>query len=48
MNINIIEYIKNDNYRGLILGDLTEVFQLLEDNTMTLQSMAGSQYLEYY
>lgn len=48
MNINIIEYIKNDKYRGMILGDLTEVFQLLEDNAMTLQSMAGSQYLEYY
>lgn len=43
MNINIIEYVKNNKYRGLILGDLAEVFQLLEDNGMTLQSMAGSQ-----
>lgn len=43
MIITIIEYIKNNKYRGLILGDLTEVFQLLEDNGMTLQSMAGSQ-----
>lgn len=44
MHLNIIEYIKNDKYRGIILGDLTEVFQLLEDNGMALQSMAGSQY----
>lgn len=46
MNINVISYIKNDEYRGLILGDLTEIFQLLEDNVMTLQGMAGSQYGE--
>jgi len=48
MNLTIIEYIKNDTFRGIILGDLSEVFQLLEDNIMTLQSMAGSQYLKYY
>lgn len=45
MQINIIEYIKNDKIRGLILGDLTEIFQLLEENGMTLQSLAGSPYL---
>jgi len=43
MNLTIIEYIKNDIFRGIIVGDLSEVFQLLEDNVMTLQSMAGSQ-----
>lgn len=31
----------------MILGDLAEIFQLLDDNGMTLQSMAGSQYLKY-
>lgn len=45
MQLNIIEYIKNDKHRGLILGDLTDIFQLLEDNGMTLQSLAGSPYL---
>lgn len=48
MNLTIIEYIKNDTFRGIILGDLSEVFPLLEDNIMTLQSMAGSQYIKYY
>lgn len=48
MKINIIEYVKNDKPRGIILGDLSEIFQLLEDNGMTLQSMAGSQYLKLY
>lgn len=43
MKINIIDYIKNDKYRGMILGDMAEALQLLEDNVMTLQSMAGSQ-----
>eukprot|EP00102_Acyrthosiphon_pisum_P015188 XP_008185630.2 PREDICTED: dynein heavy chain 10, axonemal [Acyrthosiphon pisum] len=44
-DLTIIEYIKNDTFRGIILGDLSEVFQLLEDNIMTLQSMAGSQFI---
>lgn len=43
MNLTILEYIKNDTFRGIILGDLAEIFQLLEDTIMTLQSMAGSQ-----
>lgn len=45
MLINIIEYVKNDQIRGLIMGDMTETFQLLEDDGMTLQSLAGSPYL---
>jgi len=48
MNLTIIEYIKNDTFRGIILGDLSEVFPLLEDNIMILQSMAGSQYIKIY
>lgn len=46
-SINVIAYLKNDENRGIILGDLTEIFQLLEDNVMTLQGMAGSQYVKY-
>lgn len=47
MNLSIIKYVKNEKFRGLILSDLTEVFQLLEDNGMNLQSMAGSQLYKY-
>lgn len=45
MNLIIVEYLKNERFRGIILGDLTDIFQLLEDNEMNLQSMAGSQYI---
>ncbi|XP_050426983.1 dynein axonemal heavy chain 10-like [Adelges cooleyi] len=45
MLIEVTKHIKDDKYRGLILGDLSELNQTLEDNRMTLQSMAGSQFV---
>ncbi|XP_050527907.1 dynein axonemal heavy chain 10 [Daktulosphaira vitifoliae] len=45
MLIDVTKHIKDDKYRGLILGDLSDLNQTLEDNRLTLQSMAGSQFI---
>nr|CAD7428945.1 unnamed protein product [Timema monikensis] len=44
MLFSIHKHIKGTDDRGYILGAVDEIMQALEDNSMNLQSMAGSQY----
>ncbi|CAH8518373.1 unnamed protein product [Schistosoma turkestanicum] len=45
INFNVINYVKAGQSRGYILGPLEDVIQVLEDNTMNLQSMASSKFI---
>jgi dynein heavy chain len=41
----VIKYVKGNQDRGYVLGACDEVLQTLDDNTMTLQGMAGSRFI---
>lgn len=45
MKFNVIKYVKGNQDRGYILGACDEIVQTLDDNTMALQSMAGSRFI---
>ncbi|KAF7265371.1 hypothetical protein GWI33_021219 [Rhynchophorus ferrugineus] len=41
----VIKHMKGNEDRGFIIGPTDEIMQILEDNSMNLQSMAGSQFV---
>ncbi|XP_017781324.1 PREDICTED: dynein heavy chain 10, axonemal [Nicrophorus vespilloides] len=41
----VIKHLKGTDDRGFILGPVDEIMQILDDNSMNLQSMAGSQFV---
>ncbi|XP_045466201.1 dynein axonemal heavy chain 10 [Harmonia axyridis] len=41
----IVKHSKGSEDRGYLLGPVDEIMQVLEDNSMNLQSMAGSQFV---
>lgn len=43
MAFKVIKHIKGNEERGWILGPTDEIAQVIEDNSMNLQSMAASQ-----
>lgn len=43
MSFIILSHFKGAEDRGFVLGPIDELFQVLEDNSMNLQSMAASQ-----
>lgn len=43
MEFSVHKHIKGSEERGYILGTTEEIMQVLEDNSMSLQSMAASQ-----
>ncbi|XP_028981786.1 dynein heavy chain 10, axonemal [Diachasma alloeum] len=45
MEFAVIKHFKGSEDRGFILGPVDELNQVLEDNTMNLQSMAASQFI---
>lgn len=45
LNFIVIKHMKGTEDRGFILGPTDEIMQVLDDNSMTLQSMAGSQFV---
>ncbi|KAK9891062.1 hypothetical protein WA026_013388 [Henosepilachna vigintioctopunctata] len=45
MTFIIVKHIKGTEDRGYLLGPVDEIMQVLEDNSMNLQSMAGSQFV---
>ncbi|XP_011310250.1 dynein heavy chain 10, axonemal [Fopius arisanus] len=45
MEFTVIKHFKGSEDRGFILGPVDELNQVLEDNTMNLQSMAASQFV---
>ncbi|ETN61879.1 dynein heavy chain 10, axonemal [Anopheles darlingi] len=45
MSFNMIRYEKGGRMRGYILGATDEIMQVLEENSMNLQSMAASQFI---
>uniref|UniRef100_A0A182IR22 AAA+ ATPase domain-containing protein n=1 Tax=Anopheles atroparvus TaxID=41427 RepID=A0A182IR22_ANOAO len=45
MSFNMIRYEKGGRMRGHILGPTDEIMQVLEENSMNLQSMAASQFI---
>uniref|UniRef100_A0A182VBA4 Dynein heavy chain linker domain-containing protein n=2 Tax=gambiae species complex TaxID=44542 RepID=A0A182VBA4_ANOME len=45
MCFNMIRYEKGGRVRGHILGATDEIMQVLEENSMNLQSMAASQFI---
>lgn len=44
-NFTVHKHMKGNEDRGYILGATDEIMQILEDNSMNLQSMAGSQFV---
>ncbi|CAH8588474.1 Dynein heavy chain 10, axonemal [Schistosoma haematobium] len=45
LNFNVISYVKAGQNRGYVLGALDDIIQILEDNSMNLQSMASSKFI---
>lgn len=45
MEFTVHKHTKGTEDRGFILGSTEEIMQVLEDNAMNLQSMAGSQFV---
>ncbi|XP_072908128.1 dynein axonemal heavy chain 10 [Hemitrygon akajei] len=45
MKFTVQKYYKGTQDRGYILGSVDEILQILDDNAMNLQSMAGSRYV---
>lgn len=45
MSFNLLKHMKGNEDRGFVLGATDEIMQVLEDNSMNLQSMAGSQFV---
>nr|CAH8856482.1 unnamed protein product [Trichobilharzia regenti] len=45
LNFNVISYVKAGQNRGYVLGALDDIVQILEDNSMNLQSMASSKFI---
>lgn len=45
LNFNVINYVKAGQNRGYVLGALDDIIQILEDNSMNLQSMASSKFI---
>ncbi|KAI4469012.1 dynein heavy chain [Holotrichia oblita] len=45
LNFTVHKHMKGTEERGFILGVVDEILLILEDNSMNLQSMAGSQYV---
>ncbi|KAH8871924.1 Dynein heavy chain 10, axonemal [Schistosoma japonicum] len=45
LNFSVINYTKAGQNRGYVLGSLDDIVQILEDNSMNLQSMASSKFI---
>jgi dynein heavy chain len=45
MNFILHKHMKGNEDRGFVVGSTEEIMQVLEDNSMNLQSMAGSQFV---
>nr|XP_054773560.1 dynein axonemal heavy chain 10-like [Lytechinus pictus] len=45
MKFNVIKYMKGTQERGHIVGAVDEVMQILDDNSMNLQSMSASRFI---
>ncbi|XP_058060896.1 dynein axonemal heavy chain 10 [Anopheles bellator] len=45
MSFNMVRYEKGGRMRGFVLGATDEITQVLEENSMNLQSMAASQFI---
>ncbi|CAG9821168.1 unnamed protein product [Phaedon cochleariae] len=45
ITFNVHKHLKGNEDRGYIIGATDEIVQILEDNSMNLQSMAGSQFV---
>ncbi|CAH8854159.1 unnamed protein product [Trichobilharzia szidati] len=45
LNFNVVSYVKAGQNRGYVLGALDDIVQILEDNSMNLQSMASSKFV---
>ncbi|XP_067862341.1 dynein axonemal heavy chain 10 [Heptranchias perlo] len=45
MKFTVQKYYKGTQERGYILGSVDEILQILDDNAMNLQSMAGSRFV---
>ncbi|XP_067910594.1 dynein axonemal heavy chain 10 isoform X6 [Heterodontus francisci] len=45
MKFTVQKYYKGSQDRGYILGSVDDILQILDDNAMNLQSMAGSRYV---
>ncbi|XP_076804944.1 dynein axonemal heavy chain 10-like [Clavelina lepadiformis] len=45
MKFTVIKYMKGTQDRGFILGSIDEVMQILDDNSMNLQSMSASRFV---
>jgi dynein heavy chain len=43
MQFILIKHIKGNDDRGFIMGPMDDIVQVLDDNSMSLQSMAASQ-----
>jgi Dynein heavy chain, N-terminal region 2. len=43
MQFVVLKHLKGNEERGFIVGPVDEILQVLEDNSMNLQSMAASQ-----
>ncbi|KAJ8963302.1 hypothetical protein NQ318_018771 [Aromia moschata] len=45
ITFTVLKHMKGSEDRGFIIGATEEIMQILEDNSMDLQSMAGSQFV---
>lgn len=45
MEFTLHKHMKGNDDRGFLLGSTEDIMQVLEDNSMNLQSMAGSQFV---
>ena len=45
MKFSVNKYMKGTQERGYILGSVDEVMQILDDNSMNLQSMSASRFI---
>ena len=45
MKFTVIKYMKGTQERGYIVGAVDEVMQILDDNSMNLQSMSASRFI---
>ncbi|TPP59989.1 Dynein heavy chain 10 axonemal [Fasciola gigantica] len=46
LRFTIVDYFKGDHKRGYLLGGIDDVVQMLDDNSVNLQSMASSRFVK--
>ena len=45
LSFNVVSYMKGTSNRGFVLAAVDEVMQVLDDNSMNLQSMSASRFV---